>query len=282
MSKISTRAAYGEALAEIGSDPNIVVLDADLQCCTRTDKFAALYPQRARNVGIAEANMVGMAAGLATCGKTVFVNSFAMFTAGRAFEQILPHLDIIGHLNFLLYVFYRGAPRAGSRNLEHLQEGFQTGGQLTGVAGGVIGLHGQIGDIDLLTQLFDLEGLHTVGGAGLQIHLHNTVHLVLFHQLGQQLHALGIGGHHGAADLQIPLGNGLDDILSLSIHHLEGGLDAAAVFEADHNAAVFFNGLHSLLQDAADGAACDQNPLGAGKGRAVGIGLPRLHRRQSP
>ena len=99
MSKISTRAAYGEALAEIGSDPNIVVLDADLQCCTRTDKFAALYPQRARNVGIAEANMVGMAAGLATCGKTVFVNSFAMFTAGRAFEQIrnslaYPHLNV--------------------------------------------------------------------------------------------------------------------------------------------------------------------------------------------
>ena len=99
MSKISTRAAYGEALAEIGSNPNIVVLDADLQCCTRTDKFAALYPQRARNVGIAEANMVGMAAGLATCGKTVFVNSFAMFTAGRAFEQIrnslaYPHLNV--------------------------------------------------------------------------------------------------------------------------------------------------------------------------------------------
>lgn len=99
MRKISTRAAYGEALAEIGSDPNIVVLDADLQCCTRTDKFAALYPQRARNVGIAEANMVGMAAGLATCGKTVFVNSFAMFTAGRAFEQIrnslaYPHLNV--------------------------------------------------------------------------------------------------------------------------------------------------------------------------------------------
>ena len=99
MRKISTRAAYGEALAEIGSDPNIVVLDADLQCCTRTDKFAALYPRRARNVGIAEANMVGMAAGLATCGKTVFVNSFAMFTAGRAFEQVrnsigYPHLNV--------------------------------------------------------------------------------------------------------------------------------------------------------------------------------------------
>ena len=76
-----------------------MVLDADLQCCTRTDKFAALYPQRARNVGIAEANMVGMAADLATCGKTVFVNSFAMFTAGRAFEQIrnslaYPHLNV--------------------------------------------------------------------------------------------------------------------------------------------------------------------------------------------
>ena len=88
MNKISTRSAYGEALAEIGSDERIVVLDADLQCCTRTEKFAALYPDRAFNVGIAEANMVGMAAGLAACGKTVFVNSFAMFTAGRAFEQI--------------------------------------------------------------------------------------------------------------------------------------------------------------------------------------------------
>lgn len=99
MSKISTRTAYGEALAEIGADPRIVVLDADLQCCTRTEKFAALYPDRSRNVGIAEANMVGMAAGLATCGKTVFVNSFAMFTAGRAFEQIrnslaYPHLNV--------------------------------------------------------------------------------------------------------------------------------------------------------------------------------------------
>lgn len=99
MSKISTRTAYGEALAEIGADPRIVVLDADLQCCTRTEKFAALYPTRSRNVGIAEANMVGMAAGLATCGKIVFVNSFAMFTAGRAFEQIrnslaYPHLNV--------------------------------------------------------------------------------------------------------------------------------------------------------------------------------------------
>lgn len=88
MSKISTRAAYGEALAEIGADERIIVMDADLQCCTRTEKFSGLYPGRSFNVGIAEANMVGMAAGLAACGKTVFVNSFAMFTAGRAFEQI--------------------------------------------------------------------------------------------------------------------------------------------------------------------------------------------------
>ena len=99
MNKISTRTAYGEALAEIGGDERIVVLDADLQCCTRTEKFGALYPERSFNVGIAEANMVGMAAGLATCGKTVFVNSFAMFTAGRAFEQIrnslaYPHLNV--------------------------------------------------------------------------------------------------------------------------------------------------------------------------------------------
>ena len=98
MNKISTRTAYGEALAEIGSDPRIFVLDADLQCCTPTEKFGALYPERSRNVGIAEANMVGIAAGMATCGKIVFVNSFAMFTAGRAFEHIrkslaYPHLN---------------------------------------------------------------------------------------------------------------------------------------------------------------------------------------------
>lgn len=88
MSKISTRQAYGEALASIGTDERIIVLDADLQCCTRTEMFAELYPERAFNLGIAEANMIGMAAGLASCGKVVFANSFAMFTAGRAFEQI--------------------------------------------------------------------------------------------------------------------------------------------------------------------------------------------------
>ena len=61
MNKISTRTAYGEALAEIGGDERIDVLDADLQCCTRTEKFGALYPERSFNVGIAEANMIGVA-----------------------------------------------------------------------------------------------------------------------------------------------------------------------------------------------------------------------------
>lgn len=85
---LSTRAAYGQQLAQLGKDERIVVLDADLQCCTMTDEFARAYPKRAFNVGIAEANMVCMGAGLATTGKTVFVNTFAMFCAGRAYDQI--------------------------------------------------------------------------------------------------------------------------------------------------------------------------------------------------
>ncbi|MDY3051681.1 MAG: transketolase family protein [Ndongobacter sp.] len=86
--KIATRVAYGKALLEIGADERIVALDADLGCCTRTDAFAERYPDRHFNVGIAEANMVGVAAGMATCGKKPYVHSFAMFLAGRAFEQI--------------------------------------------------------------------------------------------------------------------------------------------------------------------------------------------------
>ena len=120
MNKISTRTAYGEALAEIGSDPRIFVLDADLQCCTRTEKFGALYPERSRNVGIAEANMVGIAAGMATCGKIVFVNSFAMFTAGRAFEQIRNSLAY-PHLNVKVIGTHAGP---GAFGLAFLDEGF--------------------------------------------------------------------------------------------------------------------------------------------------------------
>jgi transketolase len=86
--KIATRNAYGQALSEIGSDPGIVVLDADVSTCTMSCMFGEKYPERFVNVGIAEANMVGIAAGLATTGYTVFVHSFALFAAGRAFEQI--------------------------------------------------------------------------------------------------------------------------------------------------------------------------------------------------
>ena len=88
VNKISTRVAYGEALAERGMSDDIIVLDADLSCCTMSELFQKEYPQRFFNIGIAESNMMGVAAGFATCGKNVFTNSFAMFAAGRAYEQI--------------------------------------------------------------------------------------------------------------------------------------------------------------------------------------------------
>ena len=87
--KIATREAYGTALAELGEkNENVVVLDADLSKSTKTDSFKKLFPERHINMGIAEANMMSTAAGLAACGKTVFASSFAVFAAGRAFEQI--------------------------------------------------------------------------------------------------------------------------------------------------------------------------------------------------
>lgn len=87
--KIATRAAYGEALAELAEAyPQLVVLDADLSGSTMTKTFAGKYPERFFDMGIAEGNMAGVAAGLATCGKIPFVNSFAMFSAGRAWEQV--------------------------------------------------------------------------------------------------------------------------------------------------------------------------------------------------
>ena len=89
MSKKSTRQAYGEALVELGKiNNNIVVLDADLSKSTKTDLFKKAYPNRHLNMGIAEADLMGTAAGLATCGKIPFASTFAMFAAGRAFEQI--------------------------------------------------------------------------------------------------------------------------------------------------------------------------------------------------
>lgn len=98
--KKATRAAYGEYLVEIAPQyPNLVVLDADLTSATQTRKFSKAFPDQFLNMGIAEANMVGVAAGLATCGKKPFANSFAMFAAGRAFEQVrnsiaYPHLNV--------------------------------------------------------------------------------------------------------------------------------------------------------------------------------------------
>ena len=87
--KIATREAYGKALAELAKEnENVVVLDADLSKSTKTADFKAVAPERFFNMGIAEGNMMGVAAGLSTCGKVPFVSTFAMFAAGRAFEQI--------------------------------------------------------------------------------------------------------------------------------------------------------------------------------------------------
>ena len=88
MGKISTRTAYGEALAAIGGDERIIVLDADLAAATQTAIFKKAYPQRHIDCGIAEANMTCIAAGLSTCGYIPFISTFAMFAAGRAFEQV--------------------------------------------------------------------------------------------------------------------------------------------------------------------------------------------------
>ena len=87
--KIATRAAYGEALLELAEQyPDLVVLDADLSGSTMTKSFAEKYPERFYDMGIAEGNMAGVAAGMAACGKKPFINSFAMFSAGRAWEQV--------------------------------------------------------------------------------------------------------------------------------------------------------------------------------------------------
>ncbi len=98
--KIATRESYGNALAECGKDfPNLVVLDADLAGATKTGIFKKAFPERHIDCGIAECNMTGIAAGLSTCGKIPFVSSFAMFAAGRNFEQVrnsigYPHLNV--------------------------------------------------------------------------------------------------------------------------------------------------------------------------------------------
>ena len=89
MEKKATRDAYGQALADLGAEiENLFVLDADLAKATKTIMFKKKYPERFIDCGISEANMMGTAAGLVTCGNVVFASSFAMFAAGRAFEQV--------------------------------------------------------------------------------------------------------------------------------------------------------------------------------------------------
>ena len=98
--KVATRQSYGEALIELGKEhENLVVLDADLAAATQTGKFKAVFPERHIDCGIAESNMMGIAAGLAATGKVPFASTFAMFAAGRAFEQVrnsigYPHLNV--------------------------------------------------------------------------------------------------------------------------------------------------------------------------------------------
>ncbi|HIQ96073.1 MAG TPA: transketolase family protein [Candidatus Limivivens merdigallinarum] len=98
--KIATRDSYGNALVELGKEhENLVVLDADLAAATKTGVFKKAFPERHIDCGIAECNMAGIAAGLATTGKVPFMSTFAMFAAGRAFEQVrnsigYPHLNV--------------------------------------------------------------------------------------------------------------------------------------------------------------------------------------------
>ena len=97
--KIATRESYGNALAELGEKYDFVVLDADLAAATKTGVFKKKFPERFFDCGIAEGNMMTVAAGIATTGKVVFASTFAMFAAGRAFEQIrnsigYPHLNV--------------------------------------------------------------------------------------------------------------------------------------------------------------------------------------------
>ncbi len=98
--KKATRDSYGEALAELSETmPNLIVLDADLAMATKTITFKKKCPERFVDCGIAESNMMGIAAGLASTGKVVFASTFAMFAAGRAFEQVrnsigYPHLNV--------------------------------------------------------------------------------------------------------------------------------------------------------------------------------------------
>ena len=108
MAKMATREAYGKALAElIVENPKVIVLDADLSKSTKTADAKAVCPERHFNVGIAEGNMMGIAAGLATCGNIVYASSFAMFAAGRAYEQVRNSIGYT-HLNVKICATHAG------------------------------------------------------------------------------------------------------------------------------------------------------------------------------
>ena len=108
MAKMATREAYGKALAElIIENPKVIVLDADLSKSTKTADAKAVCPERHFNVGIAEGNMMGIAAGLATCGNIVYASSFAMFAAGRAYEQVRNSIGYT-HLNVKICATHAG------------------------------------------------------------------------------------------------------------------------------------------------------------------------------
>ena len=103
----STRKAYGEFLVSIGNNKDVVVLDADLAEATKTNMFKKVYPERHIDVGIAEADLVGTASGLALSGKTVFASTFAMFLAGRAYEQVR-NTAAYSHVNINLCATHAG------------------------------------------------------------------------------------------------------------------------------------------------------------------------------
>ena len=114
--KIATRESYGNALVELGGEhENLVVLDADLAAATKTGMFKKAFPERHIDCGIAEANMTGVAAGMSTCGFVPFVSTFAMFAAGRSYEQVrksigYPHLNVkIGATHAGISVWEDGA-----------------------------------------------------------------------------------------------------------------------------------------------------------------------------
>lgn len=106
--QLSQREVYGQTLVELGkSNKEIVVLDADLSTSTRTALFAKAYPERFFNVGVAEQNMMATAAGLASCGKTVFVSTFAIFASGRAWDQVRNSI-CYGNLNVKIVATHAG------------------------------------------------------------------------------------------------------------------------------------------------------------------------------